>query len=171
MDNCSHICKMPYKYRLELLKLVADSPYINITSRTDDNAGYDCYCAIDMAASTVGLPILVPLGIKARMVKIDSVSEEEDDCHYWLLPRSSIFKKGLIMANSAGVIDKTYRGELKGPVVSYCAAQHNSGWGTVQKGERLFQIVAPDMGWIHEVRIVDALSDTIRAEGGFGSTG
>jgi dUTPase len=70
------------------------------------------------------------------------------------------------MANSAGVIDKSYRGELKAPVWSM------TGNSTVKHGERLFQIVAPDMGWIRHVRMVEAIS--LRGErgaGGFGSTG
>ena len=39
------------------------------------------------------------------------------------------------------------------------------------KGSRYFQIVAPDMGHISQVRIVDALPVTQRGVGGFGSTG
>jgi dUTPase len=46
-----------------------------------------------------------------------------------------------------------------------------TGSPVIEKGQRLFQIVAPDMGWIKEVRIVEHLSTTARGEGGFGSTG
>jgi len=42
---------------------------------------------------------------------------------------------------------------------------------TVTCGDRLFQIVAPDMGWIRNVRIVSTVPDSDRGEGGFGSTG
>ena len=87
------------------------------------------------------------------------------ESHFWLMPRSSIFKTGLIMANSTGVIDKSYRGELKAPVWSMTAKSN------VTCGDRLFQIVAPDMGWIRNVRIVSALPDSDRGAGGFGSTG
>lgn len=66
------------------------------------------------------------------------------------------------MSNSVGIIDRTYRGELKVPLF---------GDGVVRKGDRLSQIVAPDMDWIHEVRLVDSLPETVRCEGGFGSTG
>jgi dUTPase len=41
----------------------------------------------------------------------------------------------------------------------------------VMTGDRLFQIVAPDMGWIRIVRIVNSMPSTDRGEGGFGSTG
>ena len=87
------------------------------------------------------------------------------DSHFWLLPRSSIYKTGLIMANSTGVIDKSYRGELKAPVWSM------TGESNVLSGDRLFQIVAPDMGWIRNVRIVESMPGSERGTGGFGSTG
>jgi dUTPase len=41
----------------------------------------------------------------------------------------------------------------------------------IEAGVRLFQILAPDMGWIKEVKIVESLPATVRGEGGFGSTG
>jgi dUTPase len=42
---------------------------------------------------------------------------------------------------------------------------------SVVRGERLFQIVAPNMGHIAEAVRWEALDDTVRGEGGFGSTG
>jgi dUTPase len=96
-------------------------------------------------------------------------------------------------ANSIGVIDKSYRGNLMGAVLPIHKPQgywsHTSGaaksgsyvWMNcdsrdtgnpiLERGQRLFQIVAPDMGHIKEVRIVASLSETSRGEGGFGSTG
>jgi dUTPase len=47
----------------------------------------------------------------------------------------------------------------------------DTGNPIIEKGQRLFQIVAPDMGHIKEVRIVESLSETVRGDGGFGSTG
>jgi dUTPase len=41
----------------------------------------------------------------------------------------------------------------------------------IEAGQRLFQIVAPDMGYIKEIKIVETLSQTERGEGGFGSSG
>lgn len=162
-------------YRLELLVLDKGLPYTNVEPRDNENAGYDCYCA-DALDIVVGVPTLLSLGTKARMVRVNLITGQEDDVHYWLAPRSSIFKKGLIMANSMGVIDKSYRGELKAPVIQQVAlhteyAAKFPDWGKVARGERLFQIIAPDMGWIREVRIVDSLPESVRSEGGFGSSG
>jgi len=72
------------------------------------------------------------------------------------------------MANSLGIIDKTYRGILMGSVTEVSKATPIS---QVEAGVRLFQILAPDMGWIKEIYIVESLPTTTRGEGGFGSTG
>jgi len=125
-----------------------------------DNAGVDLMTCDTWNESEVHL---VNLGVSAMMAE----SETGKLVHYWLLPRSSIYKTGYMMANSVGVIDKTYRGTLKAPVV--CVGGYGSK-GFVQ-GDRHFQIVAPDMGPIANIRIVDELPETVRGSGGFGSTG
>ena len=79
------------------------------------------------------------------------------------VPRSSISKTPLMMANSEGIIDSSYRGELLAKVRSDASY-------TVNEGDRLFQIVAPDFRPIR-VELVDSLSETARGESGFGSTG
>jgi deoxyuridine 5'-triphosphate nucleotidohydrolase len=151
-------------YRLEILPLYEGHPYKNITDRDNTNAGFDLYCPIDGDVENVAL--LLPLGVKVRLVQVTEC--EEIDSHYWLLPRSSIYKTGFMMANSVGVIDKSYRGELKAPII---AVGHNEHKPVTKVGERYFQIVAPDMGWIKEVRVVGELPETSRGAGGFGSTG
>lgn len=151
-------------YRLEIIPLFENHPYINITYRDDCNAGFDLFCPIDSTVENVAL--LLPLGVKVRLIRICEC--EEIDSHYWLLPRSSIYKTGFVMANSIGVIDKSYRGELKAPII---AIGQNEDKPLTKVGERYFQIVAPDMGWIKEVRVVSELSETSRGAGGFGSSG
>jgi dUTP pyrophosphatase len=69
------------------------------------------------------------------------------------------------MANSVGIIDKSYRGELKAPVWSMTKQSR------VEAGERLFQIVLPTLGHIKHVRIVTELPETERGANGFGSSG
>lgn len=139
--------------------------YDDKLNRLDENAGFDLHCAEDVFVSTHA--VLLPFGISARLVKVESTEHQvvKSDSHFWLLPRSSIFKTGLVMANSVGVIDKSYRGELKAPVISL------TGDTKVKYGDRLFQIVAPEMGWIRHVRVVDALPNTERGQNGFGSSG
>ncbi len=74
-------------------------------------------------------------------------------------------KRGLAPANKVGVIDADYRGEIM-------VALHNHGnlHQTVDAGERIAQLMlVPYL--TAEYCQVEALSDTVRGEGGFGSTG
>jgi dUTPase len=129
--------------------------------RTNENAGVDLFTA-ETRTGPVGQPYLLDLGAKAMMTYDDTGMP----VHYWLAPRSSIFKSGHIMANSMGVIDSSYRGPLKAPVVA--VKEDAVGF---KAGERHFQILAPDMGYIREIKMLDSLPETVRGSGGFGSTG
>ena len=92
-----------------------------------------------------------------------------EDSHFTLEPRSSIYKTGYMMANSRGIIDLSYRGELKAPLISVAFPLTLSQ--IIEPGTRLFQVIAPGLGYINEVAYVDSLPETVRGEGGFGSTG
>ena len=83
---------------------------------------------------------------------------------YWMLPRSSISRTPLRLANSVGLIDAGYRGPIMAAV---------DGVYTVGEHERLFQLASPDLLPWDEVRIVSAIpgGPTLRGTGGFGSTG
>ncbi len=86
---------------------------------------------------------------------------------YFLVPRSSISKTPLLMANSIGVIDAGYRGILLAMVRNLGTVDY-----VVEAGTRLFQIVPISNGkGFDEVRIVESVSETVRGAGGFGSTG
>ena len=74
-------------------------------------------------------------------------------------------KRALAPANKVGVIDSDYRGEIM-------VALHNHGSEakTIENGERIAQLVlVPYL--TADFDEVDELSDTVRGEGGFGSTG
>ena len=74
-------------------------------------------------------------------------------------------KKGITVLNAPGTIDADYRGE-----VGVILANISSEDFVIENGERIAQLVIAK----HERAIwveVDALSDTTRGEGGFGSTG
>lgn len=74
-------------------------------------------------------------------------------------------KRGLAPANKVGVIDSDYRGEIKVALFN-----HGKTEQTVAAGERIAQLViAPYLRVEYEE--VSGLSDTVRGEGGFGSTG
>jgi dUTP pyrophosphatase len=170
---------MPYvEFDLQVAKAVEDlengyvlflkpesssHPFYNFSIKyTDDNAGVDLFSVEDYVGDVGGPTHLLDLGVRAMLVDIAT----REPVHFWLLPRSSIYKTGHMMANSVGVIDSTYRGVLKAPLV--CVVEGECGIGV---GQRYFQIVAPNMGKIHLVRQVADLPATERGEGGFGSTG
>ena len=74
-------------------------------------------------------------------------------------------KKGLAPANKVGVVDCDYRGE-----VMVALHNHSSEPKTVENGERIAQfMIAPY--YTATFTESDELSDTVRGEGGFGSTG
>ncbi len=94
---------------------------------------------------------------------------------YYLYPRSSIVKTSLRLANSVGIIDSGYRGELIAVVDKH---DSSNDWKTVLKRDckqydRLFQICRGDLSPFLD-EIVENESDlglTERGCGGFGSTG
>lgn len=82
-------------------------------------------------------------------------------------PRSGLaLKKGLSMANTPGLVDAHYRGELK-----VCAINLDGHEPIViSKGERIAQLVIQRVPQVH-LREVEQLDETDRGEGGFGSSG
>lgn len=74
-------------------------------------------------------------------------------------------KRGLAPANKVGVVDSDYRGE-------FMVVLHNHGATEqiISHGERIAQLVITPV-FTPNYEEVDALSDTARAGGGFGSTG
>jgi dUTP pyrophosphatase len=158
-----------FKYILELLVTEVGSKFYPALGTIEypniGNAGYDLKIVTPQEARQ--LATLAPLGVKARMQRIVPDSDPVD-CHFTLEPRSSIYKTGFMMANGRGIIDMTYRGELMAPLITVSPL---SSCPTLDAGTRLFQIIAPDMGHISEVRYVSDLPTTVRGTNGFGSTG
>jgi len=156
------------QYRLELCVTNQGSEFYpalgTVETPSPENAGYDLKIVVNQISTPVAT--LVPLGVKARLLKYDPSANTYVGSHFSLEPRSSIYKTGFMMANSRGIIDRSYRGELMAPMVTV-----GSNYKTLEAGTRLFQIIAPDMGHISEVAYVDSLPETERGAGGFGSTG
>ena len=100
-----------------------------------------------------------------KPIPLQIACENLDNKAYYLFPRSSISKTPLRLANSIGLIDAGYRGELIGMVDNIYDKDFQ-----VKRGERYFQLVAVDSSPV-EFELVDELSVSSRGEGGFGSTG
>jgi dUTP pyrophosphatase len=84
-----------------------------------------------------------------------------------IFPRSSITDKSLMLKNSTGVIDASYRGEIK--FRFYDTKPTEYGQNQYYIGERIGQIVFLDLPAV-SLREVEELSDTERGTGGYGST-
>ena len=91
---------------------------------------------------------------------------------YYMYPRSSISKTPLRLANSVGIIDSGYSGNLG---AKFDVNTHQTGWES-EEYHRLLQICSGTLKPFRVV-IVDSVEelnkygDTERGEGGFGSTG
>lgn len=83
-----------------------------------------------------------------------------------IYPRSSISKKDLMLANSVGVIDSGFRGEVQ---VRFNKTDGFHSYG-YEVGDRIAQLIIIPYPQI-SFNEVDSLEDTERGEGGFGSTG
>lgn len=90
---------------------------------------------------------------------------------YYLYSRSSTpVKTPLRLANSVGIIDSGYRGNIKAVFDNKFLEQEY----TIKNGERLAQICPPNLEYPMKIEIVDSLDKlgkTKRGAGGFGSTG
>ena len=81
-------------------------------------------------------------------------------------PRSGLATKhGITVINSPGTIDADYRGELRVSLVNLSNVAF-----TIEDGERIAQLVVAKHETV-EWMPADALDDTARGEGGWGSTG
>jgi len=80
-----------------------------------------------------------------------------------IFPRSSISNTHLQMANSVGVLDSGYRGELK-------LRFRKQGSSDYMVGDRVGQIIVIPFPVV-EFEEVKELNSSLRGEGGFGSTG
>ncbi len=121
-------------------------------------AGYDLYACMDDAVE-VPAHATVKIGTGLSFALPDGTFGA-------VFARSGLAaKEGLRPANCVGVCDSDYRGE-------YIVALHNDSDAAriVQPGERIAQLVLlPYLPM--EFEEVDALSETERGAGGFGSTG
>ena len=82
-------------------------------------------------------------------------------------PRSGMaLKRGLSMANTPGLIDAHYRGELKVVAVNLDAHEPLH----IERGERIAQLVIQQVPVV-SLREVETLDETDRGSGGFGSSG
>ena len=128
------------------------------TYGTEEAAGADLYaCISETVVIEPGDSAWIPTGIALEIPK---------GYVGLIYARSSMgVKRGLAPANKVGVIDSDYRGEIR--VVLY---NHSKIPQRVEPNERVAQIVITPV-ITPGFTVVDTLSETVRSDQGFGSTG
>lgn len=142
------------KHTLRFKKTHPDA--ITPTRGTEFSAGLDLYSAgeyfvgsEDSSMVETGIAVEIPEGY-VGLLNI----------------RSSLgAKRHLRLSNCQGIIDSDYRGSIK------CAIYNdNSEPAIIHKGDKIAQLVVVPYLYLDPME-VDELDDTVRGEGGFGSTG
>ena len=85
-----------------------------------------------------------------------------------IVPRSSSGSNGLMLANTVGVIDSDYRGEIKLRLVKWKVESAKPI--EIKEPVRVAQLLIMPVKQV-DIEIVDSLEETDRGENGFGSTG
>lgn len=125
---------------------------------TEFSAGADLYACMEEAVTIApgetafihtGIAVEVPVGYAGLVYARSGLA-----C-----------KKGLAPANKVGVVDADYRGEIM-----VALHNHSAEPVTVESGERIAQMVITPFLAV-DYQVVEELTETVRGEGGFGSTG
>jgi dUTP pyrophosphatase len=128
-----------------------------------DDSGFDLYLPSSTTFPSMGFT-KVGMGVKAKLTRgRDPKSPSEP---FGLHARSSLYKHGLMLANSVGVFDRSYRGEVG--AVFYNGTDKEV---TVEKGTRLVQLCAADFQPFRFGTLSIDSGETARGAGGFGSSG
>ena len=141
-----------------IVKVINQSKHALPAYETTASAGMDVRANIDEPIT------LLPFG--RALVKTGLFLEIPAGFECQVRPRSGLaLKKGLTVLNSPGTIDADYRGEV-GVILINLSDQPIK----IEDGERIAQLVfAPVVQATWEV--TDALTESDRGAGGFGSTG
>lgn len=128
--------------------------------QTAHAAGMDLLAAVPDSAPVILEPGKVAMVPTALSIALPPGHEAQ------VRPRSGLAAKhGITVLNSPGTIDADYRGEIAVLLIN-----HGSAAFTIKRGERIAQMVIAPVGQA-ELVVVQALGETARGSGGFGSTG
>lgn len=153
----------------ELIAKYQQQQYSFTDNRTDlfRDSGFDLYIPEDLKVEKI---TSINHGIKAAAYSYPNL----EPVPYYLYPRSSISKTSFRMANSVGIIDSGYRGNIIAKVDYIGDNLENEP--NIEKHTRLFQICSHNLLPFEQIYIVDKSDkrfksmSTKRGEGGFGST-
>ena len=126
--------------------------------KTDGSSGVDLSAFLDKEiVIKPNSSELIPTGLQVAI---------PEELEIQIRPRSGLAAKERIgVLNSPGTIDSDYRGELK--IILF---NHSNKDFIINNGDRIAQMVLVPILKM-EFEEVDSLPDTVRGQGGFGSTG
>tara|TARA_B100000900_G_scaffold357511_1_gene327877 strand:- start:994 stop:1548 length:555 start_codon:yes stop_codon:yes gene_type:complete len=133
----------------------------SVQNNTFADSGFDLLTPEDTMIEIPNKGELIDMKIKCEMVY------KKRSAAYYVYPRSSIYKTPLMLANSVGIIDSGYRGNIK-----IAVRLIGNNIYKIEEDTRLSQICMNSLDPFY-VDIVEEndLTDTTRGAGGFGSTG
>lgn len=125
---------------------------------TEGSAGMDLRADLNAPISLQPMErTLVPTGL---YIELPSGYEAQ------VRPRSGLaMKQGITCLNSPGTIDSDYRGEIKVLLINLSAETQ-----VINPGDRIAQLVLQKVETAEWMQVT-VLTETVRNEGGFGSTG
>ena len=136
-------------------KCVLTNEHASLPKKNNESdAGYDL--TLTNVHKQMGAVTMYGTGVKVKAPK---------DYYFDLVPRSSIIKTGYMLANSVGVIDTDYIGEIYVPLIKI-----DETASELELPIRLVQLIPRKCHKLN-VEEVESLETTIRAENGFGSSG
>lgn len=146
---------MTESMRLEVFRIAADLPLPAYAHEGD--AGLDLYSAADMLIMPFERS-LIPTGVAVAI---------PEGYAGFVQPRSGLaLRTGLSFVNTPGLIDSHYRGEIRIIAINLDPMAPIR----IARGDRIAQLVVQAVVRCEPVD-VEHLDDTVRGEGGFGSTG
>ena len=135
------------------------SPSVQLPSyKTNGASGMDLMAFIEQPIELEpGKSCLVPTGLSVAF---------PEEYEIQIRPRSGLAaKNNITVLNTPGTIDSDYRGELK--IILF---NHGNENFLINNSDRIAQMILTPIIKM-ELQETDVLPDTVRGEGGFGSTG
>ena len=158
------------------LRIIANTPeienmYKNHTHYNVGDSGIDLFCTENVQIKH-GESAKINFGISCELLCVhkewNGSQSKPYNVSYLLLPRSSIIKTPLRLANSVGLIDAHYQNNISAFVDNIKMEGHFD----VVKGTRLFQLVTPDLIPFKSLEVVKEFTKPeLNRKGGYGSTG
>lgn len=142
------------------MEFIVSAPHLVPKYATSGSAGLDLFANLSEPLHLhVGETSLVSTGV--------SVHIKNPNFAGIVLPRSGTsIKRGLVLANSVGLIDSDYQGEILLAIWN-----RSETYQTISPGERLAQLILIPITHAKFTQVDQFTESTLRGVGGFGSTG